>query len=259
MPPRSKPNSKKNVVRDARAKNGTTRKSSGGSLWARHGETVKSITFVLVVWLFVRAFFVEAFRIPSGSMEPTLLVGDFLFVNKLIYGPHVPFTNIRLPAYGEPHRGDIVVYTSPFQIDLPEDPTPTVVKRIVGSAGDTLYMRQGTLYLNGIAQRQGYGVVPDPQVADEQHPDFDWQKKVGLATSRFGASPKQPTHDNWGPFVVPVGHFFTLGDNRYNSKDGRYYGFVPRNNIWGRPLFMYLSLDFDAWSIRWSRIGHTVH
>ena len=95
--------------------------------------------------------------------------------------------------------------------------------------------------------------------ADDISPDFDWQKKVGLKSSRFGPAPDQPTHDNWGPFVVPQAHVFTLGDNRYDSKDARYYGFVPRANVWGRPMFCYFSIDTDSWSIRWSRIGHTFH
>ncbi|MDQ6827630.1 MAG: signal peptidase I [Gemmatimonadota bacterium] len=252
---RSKPSSRTNVVRDARGKK--PRKS--GNLWQQYGESLRSIAFVIVVWLFIRTFFVEAFRIPSGSMEPTLLVGDFLFVNKLVFGPHIPLTSIRLPGYGDPRRGDVVVYTSPYQAFNPQDPTPTVVKRVVGVGGDTLYMRQGLLYLNGIAQRQGYAVVPDPNVQDQADPIFDWQKKVGLQNSRFGPAPKQPTHDNWGPFVVPLKHIFTMGDNRYNSIDARYYGFVPRENVWGRPIFIYFSIDTDAWSIRWSRIGHTIH
>jgi signal peptidase I len=243
------------VVRSAR----TTKAKPTGSLWTRHGESIKSIVGVVIVWLVIRAFLVEAFRIPSGSMEPTMLVGDFLFVNKLAFGPHIPFTDIRLPGYADPKRGEIIVYTSPYQADEPTDHTPTVVKRVVGVGGDTLYMRKGLLYVNGIAQRQGYGAPVNPSVADDVSPDFDWQKKVGLKNTRFGSAPDQPTHDNWGPFVVPQAHVFTLGDNRYDSKDARYYGFVPRANVWGRPLFCYFSIDTDSWSIRWSRIGHTFH
>ena len=180
------------------------------------------------MFLVLRAFFVEAYRIPSGSMIPTLLVGDWLFVNKLVYGPHIPFTEKNLPGYSDPKRNDIVVFVSPTQIDQPEDPNPTLVKRLVGQPGDTLFMRKGILYLDGIAQRQGYGVLPPPDSAlgGETHPDFDWQKQVGLKSSRFGAAPAQPTHDNWGPFVVPPRHFFMMGDNRYDSKDSRYWGFV---------------------------------
>ena len=111
----------------------------------------------------MRAFLVEAFRIPSGSMIPTLLVGDWLFVNKLRYGPHVPFTDsTSLPGYAEPQRGDVVVFESPYQQDEADrgaDPTPTLVKRLVGMPGDTLHMRAGLLHVNGVAQRHGYAVA----------------------------------------------------------------------------------------------------
>jgi signal peptidase I len=239
--------------------------SRGVAFW----ENFKSILGALIVFLLLRAFFVEAYRIPSGSMIPTLLVGDWLFVNKLIYGPHIPFTEKHLPGYAEPKRGDVVVFVSPTQVDQPEDPNPTLVKRLIGEPGDTLFMRKGTLYLDGIAQRQGYGALPelDSAAGTEISPDFDWQKSVGLKSSRFGAAPLQPTHDNWGPFVVPKRHFFMMGDNRYNSKDGRYWGFVPRENVRGRPLFIYYAYNADdsdrplpfITDIRWSRLGHWVH
>jgi signal peptidase I len=164
-----------------------------------------------------------------------------------------------------------VVFVSPFQADedsLGHDPTPTLVKRLVGTAGDTLYMRNGLLYVNGIAQRQGFGVTTTvvPEVANGPDPLFNWQKKVGLQSSRFGAAPAQPTHDNWGPFVVPPHRLFMMGDSRYNSKDSRYWGFVPRENVRGRPLFVYYSYNADdsdrplpaLTDIRWSRIGHWI-
>jgi signal peptidase I len=237
------------------------------SLW----ENFKSIVGALAIFLVLRAFLIEAYRIPSGSMVPTLLVGDWLFVNKAIYGAHIPFSNASLPAYREPRRGDVVVFVSPFQADedsLGHDPTPTLVKRLVGTAGDTLYMRNGLLYVNGIAQRQGFGGTATvvPEVANEPSPLFDWQKKVGLKSSRFGAAPAQPTHDNWGPIVVPPHRLFMMGDSRYNSKDSRYWGFVPRENVRGRPLFVYYSYNADdsdrplpaLTDIRWSRIGHWI-
>ena len=237
------------------------------SLW----ENLKSIVGALAIFLLLRAFLIEAYRIPSGSMIPTLLVGDWLFVNKAIYGAHVPFTRASLPAYREPRRGDVVVFVSPFQADedsAGRDPTPTLVKRLVGTPGDTLYMRNGVLYMNGIAQRQGYGATAQvqPEMANSVDPLFDWQKKVGLESSRFGAAPAQPTHDNWGPLVVPPKRFFMMGDSRYNSKDSRYWGFVPRENVRGKPLFVYYSYNADdsdrplpmLTDIRWSRIGHWI-
>jgi signal peptidase I len=234
-------------------------------------ENFKSIVGALAIFLVLRAFIIEAYRIPSGSMIPTLLVGDWLFVNKAIYGAHVPFTQSNLPAYREPRRNDVVVFVSPFQADedaAGRDPTPTLVKRLVGTPGDTLYMRKGVLYVNGIAQRQGFGTnaLVNPDMANSVDPLFDWQKSVGLKASRFGRSPAQPTHDDWGPLVVPARKLFMMGDSRYNSKDSRYWGFVPRENVRGKPLFVYYSYNADdsdlplpmLTDIRWSRIGHWI-
>ncbi len=217
-------------------------------------ETIRSLLGAVLIFLFIRTFLVEAYHIPSGSMEPTLLVGDFLFVNKAIYGAHIPLTSINLPAFGDPERGSIAVYRSPDA----RDDHPTVVKRLVGIPGDTLFMRNGVLYVNGIAQRPVAGTPPEPPLPDETNPDFVWQNRVALRNSRFGPPPAVPTRDNWGPFVVPPHHYFSLGDNRDDSKDARYYGFVPRENLRGKPLFIYLSIDFDDWRIRWDRIGKVI-
>lgn len=247
--------------------------ASSAAWWSlpRLWENFKSIAGALVIFVFLRAFIVEAYRIPSGSMIPTLLVGDWLFVNKAIYGPHVPSTHTNLPGFREPRRGDIVVFVSPYQGDedaLGHDPTPTLVKRLVGVPGDTLYMRKGILHLNGIAQRQGFGMrgSVSPEMANSIDPLFDWQKQIGLKASRFGAAPAQPTHDDWGPFIVPPERLFMMGDSRYNSKDGRYWGFVPRENVRGRPMFVYYSYNADdsdrplpmVTDIRWRRIGHWI-
>jgi signal peptidase I len=244
---------------------------SQSSALARLWENFKSIVGALAIFLILRAFLIEAYRIPSGSMIPTLLVGDWLFVNKAIFGAHVPFTNSSLPAIRDPRRGDVVVFVSPYQADedsAGRDPTPTLVKRLVGTAGDTLYMRSGILYVNGIAQRQGYGAATQvsPEIANSVDPLFDWQKKVSLRSSRFGAAPSQPNHDNWGPLVVPPHRLFMMGDSRYNSKDSRYWGFVPRENVRGKPLFVYYSYNADdsdrplpmLTDIRWGRIGHWI-
>jgi len=265
-PASSKRSAKSNVPRNSVAaarSRGRARGSPGSAAW----ENFKSIAGALAIFLLLRAFLVEAFRIPSGSMIPTLLVGDWLFVNKLVYGPHVPFTRISLPGYAEPRRGEVVVFVSPPQIDQPEDPTPTLVKRLVGTPGDTLFMREGVLHVNGVAQRQGYAAATNP-VGDpnEVNPLFEWQHAYEIKGSRFGAPPAQPTHDHWGPLVVPAAHYFMLGDNRYSSKDGRYWGLVPRANIRGRPLFVYYSYDTEAGldyfraitNIRWARIGHRI-
>jgi signal peptidase I len=162
------------------------------------------------------------------------------------------------------------VFVSPYQADEAErgnDPTPTLVKRVWGTPGDTLYLRDGLLDIDGIPQPQGYLAQQNPKGDPTEVSElFAWQRQYALASSRFGPAPLQPTHDNWGPIVIPAGHYFMLGDNRYNSKDSRYWGIVPRANLRGRPLFVYYSYNADdsdralpfITDIRWGRIGHTI-
>jgi signal peptidase I len=243
-------------------RSGKSARSSGGpsNLW----ENIKAVLVTVAIFLVIRTFLIEAYRIPSGSMIPTLLVGDWLFVNKLAYGPHVPFTSINLPGYDEPERGDVVVFVSPDQVDQPEDPNPTLVKRLVAVAGDTVWMRAGLFYVNGMPQRQGFGANENPKGdGGFSHPLFQWQKPFEVRGTSAGDPPAQPTLDDWGPLVVPAGKLFMLGDNRYDSKDGRYWGFVPRENVRGRPVFVYYSYRADEsdrplpfiTDIRWGRIG----
>jgi len=272
---RSAPPAKSSSVAAARGKS-QPKRALPTTLW----ENVKSIAGALVIFLFIRTFFVEAFRIPSGSMIPTLLVGDWLFVNKLVYGPHIPFTSVNLPGYSDPKRGEVVVFVSPYQPDeaaIGNDPTPTLVKRLIGMPGDTIYMRDGLAYVNGIEQRQGFAAANNEKGnPDETNDLFIWQKRYALASSHFGLAPSQPTHDNWGPLVIPPTHYFMMGDNRYCSKDSRYWGIVPRDNLKGRPLVVYYSYrpamtDTSGCSgetsdrpvsfitdIRWGRIGHLI-
>lgn len=247
----------RNVVKEARTPKTSTRDTLNE--WGR------SLIVAAAIFIFVTTLFVQAYRIPSGSMEPTLLVGDFLFANKFIFGAHIPFTNYSLPGLRDPHRGEVVVYESPSQarlapdLRLKDELTPTVVKRLVGVGGDTLYMRDGMLYVNGIAQRQGFGVGEKPyDYVDVPDSSFNWQIAYGLKSSRFGPAPAHPSHDDWGPFVVPPGHYFSLGDNRYESVDARYYGFVPRANIRAKPMFIYMSFDWDDLLVRWSRFGKII-
>jgi signal peptidase I len=255
-----------NVVSQARG-----RSAPRTQLSTRVWENVKSLAGAVLIYLVIKTFLMEAFRIPSGSMIPSLLVGDWLFVNKLRYGPHLPFTRINLPGYAEPNRGEVVVFESPYQPDMAEqgeDPTPTLVKRLVGMPGDTLYMRDGLLHLNGLPQRQGYAAAANPKGnGSDASPLMNWQKKVELTGTRFGAPPRTPTLDHWGPLLVPSGHYFMMGDNRYASKDSRYWGLVPRANVRGRPMFIYYSYVPSGESdrpisfvtdIRWSRLGHWI-
>ncbi len=256
-----------NVVANARG----GKKSASGSRLRALWENIKSLAGAILIYLVLNTFLVAAYRIPSGSMIPTLLIGDWLFVNKAVYGPHLPFTDSHLPSFSEPKRGEVIVFVSPYQADEAgrgDDPTPTLVKRMVGVSGDTLYMRAGLLYVNGVAQRQGFGIVSTPRANGSQPADiselFDWQHKIELKQSRFGPAPTQPQLDNWGPLVIPAGRYFMMGDNRYESKDSRYWGTVPRENIRGRPIFVYYSyrsgdesdrpLSFIT-DIRWGRIG----
>jgi signal peptidase I len=254
---------------ESRGSVAAVRAGKGGKLTTKKvWEGFKSIAGTIAIFLVLRAFLIEAYRIPSGSMIPALLIGDWLFVNKLRYGPHVPFTNYNLPGYAEPQRGEVIVFESPYQADEAaqgHDPTPMLVKRLVGMPGDTIYMRDAVLYVDGIAQKIGY-TSPEQTRGDGTYVDplYDWQHKYELKTSRFGAAPAQPTHDNWGPLVIPPGHLFFMGDNRYDSKDSRYWGLVPRKNVRGRPMFVYYTFVPSSESdrplsfitdIRWGRIG----
>ncbi len=203
-------------------------------------EWTKALLVAIVLWLLVRTFVIEAYRIPSGSMEATLLDGDFLFVNKAIYGAEVPFLGFRLPAWREPRRGDVLVF------DSVEEPGKRVVKRLVGLPGDTLEMRGGTLYVNRVAAPEPYARHEslDKSVSPESRLKMRaWQLRhlVGRDSASY-----DPDLQDWGPLLVPPDSLFVLGDNRENSYDGRYWGFVPRNHVRGTPLVIYFSYDPTA-------------
>ena len=224
-------------------------KSVGRWAW----EWLKSIAVALVIWMVLRTLLIEAFRIPSSSMERTLLVGDFLFVNKALYGAEVPLVHAHLPAFRQPRRGDIVVFDSRTQEGV------KVVKRLIGMPGDTLEMKQGRLYRNGVMQHEPYVQRLD-SLSDTVDQEMRWQLPYLL--TRVDKVHYQPSRDVWGPLVVPRDSFFVMGDNRDNSYDSRYWGFVPRNVIRGRPLFVYYSYENEPWrvvpfltAIRWGRIG----
>jgi signal peptidase I len=234
---------------------------------AEPGDTLRSwarlALEVAAIWVVVHTLFIAGYRIPSGSMDPTLQVGDFLFVTPLPYGPHIPFTSWNLPGFADPPRGSINVYQSPPQhYDptnpvgfFPDDSIPIVVKRIVAIPGDTILMRDGVFSVNGVEQTIPVVPAPGPSAPHESNKLFAWQHPYELHGSRFGEPPATITHDDWGPLRVPAEHYFSLGDNRYNSIDARYYGFIPRKNFRGRPLIIYFSYDAEDWRLRWRRLG----
>jgi signal peptidase I len=228
--------------------------STGRWMW----EWTKAISTAIVLFLVIRTFLFEAFKIPTGSMEGTLLVGDFLLVNKAVYGAEVPFTHERLPAFARPRRGDIIVFLPPH------DPHRNYVKRIVGTAGDTLEMRDKLLYVNGQVQVEPYTRHTDP-LTDPAPESMLWQLQY-LVHRPAHWSDYHPSRDTWGPLVVPQGKYFALGDNRDNSEDSRFWGFLDEGAVKGRPIFVYYSYQKDIsrafgglTSVRWQRIGERVH
>jgi signal peptidase I len=219
---------------------------------------MRSLGMALVLFLIIKTFFFEAFQIASGSMTHTLLTGDFLFVNKVLYGAQIPGTHARLPGFRVPRRGDVIVFA------YPKDPDQDYVKRVIGAPGDTVEMRDGTVYVNGERQDEDY-VRRIDSTNDVVSQDFEWQRPYLVNTSEAVRRHYQPTRDSWGPLLVPAGKYFVLGDNRDDSSDSRYWGFVDESAIKGRTLFVYFSYDrgtHDAipWltDIRWSRLGSLI-
>jgi len=214
-------------------------------------DWAKSLGLALVLFLVLRTFLVQTFVITSSSMEETLMVGDFLVLSKLAYGPQVPFTSWRLPGYTTPVRGDIAVFRPPHDPDL------DVVKRLVGGPGDTLSMRDKQLFINGERMDEPYVRHSDFE-GDVGHPWMRWQcgDPVRLGPDISGAyrvpesdrpDPDdgvcQPTRDNWGPIVIPPDHFFTIGDNRDDSVDSRHWGYLSGDRLRGEALIIYYSYD----------------
>lgn len=222
---------------------------------------VRAAAVALAIWMVLRSYIVEAFRIPSPSMENTLLVGDFLFVDKTGYGGQfqIPFTGIRfgrLPGYAEPKRDGIVIFRSA------EDSTPNldVVKRLIGLPGDTLQMVNDTLTRNGVRLEEPYALHLAAG-ADATAPEMQEQMRTRQLPHYVGGDTAgyRPTPHNWGPIVVPPDHYWVMGDNRDSSWDSRFWGFLPRSHIEGRPLIIYMSVATDPFRIRWNRLLRHPH
>lgn len=220
-------------------------------------DWAKSIAVALVVWFLLRTFLVEAFRIPSGSMEQTLLIGDFLFVNKALYGAEVPLIRKRLPAFREPRQGEIIVFDS-VEEDI------KVVKRLIGVPGDTLAMEAGQLIRNGVRVPEPYVVHEDPLPSGPpamRQRMRQWQLPHLVASE---SETYRPDIQDWGPILVPPGSYFVMGDSRDNSHDSRMWGFLPRVNVRGTPMVVYFSYDQTSWrplpfitEVRWGRLFST--
>lgn len=193
-------------------------------------EYAEAIIVALALALFIRTFVVQAFKIPSGSMEPTLQIGDHILVNKFIYGVKIPFTSIQLFPLENPERGDVLVFIYPL------DPSKDFIKRVVAVDGDTVKMVNKKLYINGIE-------VPDPHA---------------VYTEESALSGEVQKRDNFGPVTVPKGALFVLGDNRDRSLDSRFWGFVPLEDVRGKAFIIYWSWDSQGTTVRWNRLGHLI-
>ncbi len=199
-------------------------------------EYVKAVLTALVLALIIRAFVIQAFTIPSGSMIPTLLVGDYILVNKFLLGSPVdiPFTNInlfRMPGLRRPHKGDVIVFK------FPVDPSKDFIKRVVAVEGDKIEARDKVIYVNGLPANEPFMRHTDNLVL--------------------------PNRDNFGPIEIPKDKFFCMGDNRDNSRDSREWGFVDIKDVKGKALIIYFSKDTShpllrVDKVRFDRIGRLI-
>jgi signal peptidase I len=221
-------------------------------------EALASICSILVIGLFILTFLGQNFVIPSGSMEKTLLVGDHLVVDRITLSP--PTKWMPLVRYREPRRGDIVVFYKPVTDLVEGNPEYLIlVKRLVGVPGDHIRLRNGIVILNGVAQSQPHAQPTTP----ENHDDFLDEFPSLPPDPMRGMTPESwvidfPNHIENGELVVPPGKYFMMGDARHNSADSRFWGFVPRQNIMGRPLFNYWSFITPDDQYNQTGIGNTV-
>jgi signal peptidase I len=194
-------------------------------------EYAESIVIAIILALFIRTFVVQAFKIPSGSMEDTLAIGDHILVNKFIYGTKIPFTDKRILKIRDPRRGDVIVF------EYPEDPSKDFIKRVIGTPGDVIEEKDKVVYVNG-----------KPYVnPHEVHKENDLIPR------------EQNPRDNFGPVTVPADSYFMMGDNRDRSYDSRFWGFVKNSKIKGLAFIKYWSWDSTKFRVRWGSIGKLIN
>lgn len=221
-------------------------------------QYVESVGGVVFVALMLRSFVVEAYEIPSGSMLPTLQIGDHLWVNKLIYGVRIPFTDIKLAThYRMPRRGEVIVFADP------KGEERDLIKRVIGVPGDVVEMNDNVVYINArpvarLHQGRWHYFDYSEESATWHDGDADaWQETLGAATYTT-------LHDTaarmryYGPTTVPADSLFVMGDNRDNSNDSRYWGFVPLNLVRGQAMFVWWSYGQPE-GVRLGRFGHIIH
>jgi signal peptidase I len=215
-----------------------------GGTW----ETVRSLLVVLVGVFCIRTFIAEATVIPTGSMEQTILIGDHVFLNKLLYGPRFPYTSLRVPPFKRIHRQEIIAFR------YPRNPSVMFVKRVIGLGGDVVRISNKQVFVNGqalkepYAQYQSYSMMT---LRDNFPPSLD---ELETLPAMWGLDPnwarEMPGFIRNDGLLVPQGYLFAMGDNRDNSSDSRFWGFVPESNVVGEPLFVYWS--YDAPSKDWT-------
>lgn len=193
-------------------------------------EFIESILIALLIAGFIISFVIQAFKIPSGSMIPTLLVGDHLFVNKFIYGVKLPYFRTTLIPVTDPKREDVIVFV------YPEDRSKDFIKRVIGVAGDKIEMKNKKLFLNDKPYADPYGHYTDQAIYPAE------------------AQPR----DNFGPVVVPEKSLFVMGDNRDHSLDSRFWGFVDLRDVQGKAFILYWSWDREEKTVRWSRLAQLI-
>ncbi len=194
-------------------------------------EYAKAIITALILAMLIRAYIIQAFKIPSGSMTPTLLIGDHILVNKFLYGTKIPFSGKRVFMFKKPERGDIIVFK------YPENPSKDFIKRVVAAEGDVIESKNKIIHVNGSKVNEPYA----------RHTDSSMRP--------MGIEPR----DNFGPVIVPKNKYFVMGDNRDQSYDSRYWGYVDIKDVKGKALILYWSWDSEKNWPRFGRIGGLVH